>query len=262
MTPEVRDVLTIEPPPPPRPVGAAARRRSWLEARVRSWWLAALVVAAVAAAMAGGQLAASARDRWLLEHGVRVRARIVEAAGYRLKGKTFRPDEHVHFRLEIPLPGRKPHTTERVYLKDQREDLGFGMELDLFVDPANPDRWTDRLEAGFVGDIMPLLPALPVAAVLLAIAWWRRRSVLRVWRDGEALAAAVVDVRKAPTAPLSRVVRFTLRDSRDNRIYRSLVPRRLALLQGGDVFWVVAPPGRPHRAVVAGLYGRGRDCDC
>jgi len=248
------DALGATPTPAPRPITAAARRRSWLEPRVRVWWLAACAVTLVAAVAAGGQLAASARDRWLLTHGVRVKARIVEANGYRLKGKVFGPDEHAHFRLEIPLPGRQSYITDRVYLKDQREDLGYGMEVDLFVDPGDPSRWTDRIEASFLRDIMVLLVTLPAAALLLLAAWWRRRSVLRVWREGLAHMAVVVDVRKAATAPLSRMVCFAVQDSRDNRVYRSLVPRRCGPLAAGDALWVVAPAGRPQRAIVAALY--------
>jgi hypothetical protein len=68
------------------------------------------------------------------------------------------------------------------------------------------------------------------------------------------MEAVVMETRQAPTAPLSRVVFFTLADSRDRRLFKVLVPTKIARYQPGDPFWIIAPPGRADQAIMAALY--------
>ncbi len=145
------------------------------------------------------------------------------------------------------------------YLRDQRKGLAYrampeSSVLEIAVDPNNLSRWTDRLNPSLAGDFLAaiILGPLLVAAVLMTIIM--RGRVLRLWRNGHAMQAVVVETRHAAAAPLSRVVRFTLAESRDRRVLSALVPSRVGELQSGDTFWVVCSGPQAKWALVAGLY--------
>jgi hypothetical protein len=53
------------------------------------------------------------------------------------------------------------------------------------------------------------------------------------------------------------VVRYTLTEGNDRRVFSTLIPVDRAQLQNGDELMLLAPPGRPGRGVVADLYTNG-----
>lgn len=145
-------------------------------------------------------------------------------------------------------------------LKDQRGQLGFDLPpefsvITLSVDPNDFSRWTDRQSASLMEHLLVAIWLLPAAIVLFIVALIHRQQVLRTWRDGQLLAAVVVEARQWALAPRSRLVRFSLRESRDRRIYGALWPNRLGVPQRGEMISLVARPNRPDRALVAQLYG-------
>jgi hypothetical protein len=246
-------LLSQPPAAAPRPLTARVRRRSWIEPRVRAWWMLALVLMVIAGYFVAMQFARSAQDRRLINSGVRVDARVLEANQNPLPHKTYPPEERAIFKLSYQLPGREPvQIISR--LKDQRRPVMTGSTLPLYVDPANPAGWTDRTEVSVVHDALVGIMLLPLAAVMLMVAVIRRMGVLRVWRTGQALQGVVVETGQTATAPLSRVVRFALSDSSDNRVFCALVPARLGALQRGDAIWLIAPSGRPQQALVVAAY--------
>jgi hypothetical protein len=76
--------------------------------------------------------------------------------------------------------------------------------------------------------------------------------VLRTWRDGEAAEAVALETRQSATAPMSRLLRFTVADS--PRVFTLLYPNRAAVPASGETFSIVHPPKRPDRAIAASLY--------
>jgi len=152
-------------------------------------------------------------------------------------------------------------------LKDQRKQLAFFGELPastdlkpeasvitLHVDPEDFSRWTDRQQTTMLQDVFMSLWLLPGAAILLVVAMAMRQRVLRTWRNGQLVAGIVVDSRQSALAPLSRLVRFSPRDSRDQRVFYLLIPSAMGVLQRGSVLWVVAPQGRLDLSIPAALY--------
>jgi hypothetical protein len=230
-----------------------ARRRSWIEPRVRIWWTGALVLLGITAYLVGPRLAGSWRDLSLIRHGVRVEAHIVEAAGNKVVNKLHGPDENVPFKMIYKLPGGESRT---IYdrLKAQKLALAVGMTIPLYVNPANPNEWTDRVEISWAEDALVAIILLPMAVAFVLVALLLRARVLRVWKFGDVIEAVVVETRQAAAAPLSRHVRFVVRAARDRRVFTVTLPTRIANLQPGDAFWIIAPADHPQRALAAGLY--------
>jgi hypothetical protein len=95
--------------------------------------------------------------------------------------------------------------------------------------------------------------------IILAIAGWRRRGVLRTWRDGIRAAGVVVDIKHSAAAPRSRLVRFTFAEGPDRRVLTALYPAGAALPRPGDPLVLLVPLDRPDDAIVADLYARPGD---
>ena len=245
-------ILSVPPPPAPREVTPLVRRRSWMEPRVRVWWMAAAALLIVAGYFVAIQLAKSAQDRSLVKNGTRVQAEVVAANGIARKEYRVEPGTRAVFKLSYRLPGREPGVIES-QLKDQRTSISVGQTIPLYIDPADPRKWTDRMEISLLNDLLVGIMLLPVALIMLGIALATRYAVLRTWRTGVSFPAVVVEMRQTAVAPLSRLVRFTPGGG-DNRVFSTLMPARLGSLSVGDTIWLVAPEWQPGRALVAAAY--------
>ncbi len=242
------------PPPPsaPRAITANARRRSWAEPRVRTWWLLAIVVFLISLWFVGMRVYASQADRWLIHHGVRVEADIIDVEGNTLK-KLYEPELNLPFHMTWRMPDGKVHTVNE-RLKAQRQAIGPGKKVPLYVDPNNPNHWTDRVEISWAEDTLVGMLFLPIVLLLLAISIFNRFQTLAAWKNGPAMHATVVEIKQSATAPKSRILRMVLGHYHDQRIFTTLIPTRRARYQAGDVVWVVIPSTTPRWAILAELY--------
>jgi hypothetical protein len=129
-----------------------------------------------------------------------------------------------------------------------------GDVIKVHVDPKDPTVWTDRKEPPALGGKMlaPLLLLPAVLVSLLATAWLRGR-VAKLWTNGEARQAIVIDAKQSPLAPLSSLARCALVEG-DNRLISVTVPHRLGKVSKGRTLWIVTAPGNPQRAVAAAVF--------
>jgi hypothetical protein len=240
------------PPQPPRAITKNARRRSWAEPRVRNWVLMAVVIFLIALWFVGLRIYASWSDRWLIKHGVRVEADIIDVDGNTLK-KLYEPELNLPFHMSFRMPdGRFHMVNER--LKAQRQAIGPGKKVPLYVDPNNLNHWTDRVEISWLEDSLVGILLLPTFFLLLGVALFNRMKILQAWENGHAIHASVVEIKQSATAPMSRVLRMVLGHYHDQRIFTTLIPTRLARYQPGDVVWVIIPSTTPRWAILAELY--------
>jgi hypothetical protein len=248
------------PPDPPRELTPLVRRRAWTEPRVRLWWLFALGVLLVS------ELSTWWSERRLLTSGVQVKA-VITSAQDKLNHITV-PDKNMPSdsvcTLEFTLDG-KPHTVRGV-LAEHRErgssiTTGPKHPVALRVDPADPQRWTDRtvMPALAARQFIGALIGAPVAALLALLAVLKRRATTAVWRSGPAGPALVLGVGQTPVAPRSRSVRCTAADSNDKRVFTVYLPAGAAPVEGGDLLWVVRPAGRSSPVYAAGWFLRDGD---
>jgi len=243
----------VAPPPAvPRAITPNARRRSWAEPRVRNWWLMAIAIFGVALWLVGVRVYGSQSDRWLINHGVRVEADILDVDGNTLK-KQYSPEENLPFHLSWRMPDGKIHAVNE-RLKAQRTALGPGKKVPLYVDPNNPNHWTDRVEISWAEDTLVGMLLFPTILLMLGIAFFNRRNVLQAWKNGHAIHASIVEVKQSATAPLSRVLRLVLANYHDQRIFTTLIPTKRAHYQAGDIVWVIIPSTTPRWAILAELY--------
>jgi hypothetical protein len=245
-------------PPVPRPVTRRAARRAWGEARVRFWWTSALAVLLVAAYIAAGGIREALKLRRVVRDGVDV-----TATAWRVQGVTA--SDNANFGVQrdqsVPVDFRATLPDGRTiefggYLPAANKWIKVNQKVKLRVDPDDPSNWTEQANPRSWWHVtgIALFIVLPIAAVLLGIALWRRRAVLDVWRRGEPAEGIVLDVRNPAAAPRSRVVHFSLADGRDRRVFKMLYPLRAGLPHKGQALNLLTLPDRPQGAIVADLY--------
>ena len=239
----------------PRRVTPRAARRAWAEAPVQFWWKSAIVIAAVAIGVGAGAAWKAVRERWLLENGLEVNAKIIAVRGITRLGYALPRDDNI----PVTLRWTKPDGVENLVETSLPMGKGYakvGEDLPIRVDPDDASNWvevTDILPWWRVLTI-PLLMMLPISILLMAIALIKRWGVLKVWRVGHETDGVVVDLRNASTAPRSRVVRYTVPTSTDKRIFRMLYPIGPGLPQKGETFRLLALRDKPKHAIAAALF--------
>jgi hypothetical protein len=255
---ENEQAVTDPLPPVPRPITARAASRAWAEQSVQMWWKSALAVAIVMAGVTAMQLRDHLRRKNLLEHGLPVKATVIELDGRKISTGSFQPmrDVELPVKLRGTLPDGRPFEFDG-NLPTAEGKAQLGADLDLRVDPQDHSRWIEvGKQRPLTQTLMAVYLLLPVVFLLLALAWWRRNGVLKVWENGRLREAVVVDCRHSPLAPRSRVCRYTLADGEDRRVFQTLYPTRLGVPQRGDVLHMLVLHDQPGRAVVADLYVR------
>ncbi len=247
------------PPPPaaPRPVTRQAARAAWFEHSVRSWWLLALLFMLAVLVLGFEQYTNASRAVWLFEHGEKVDA-LIEEVGEFVKRPNFVRQ------VDDPWPVTFSFTTndQKVHrLRTKPNELTYTVhplqKVPLHVDPADPDnRFTFRTTKPSAMGIELSIPLafLTVALFFFAISWVLRRRVLATWKDGMALEAVVIEIRRAATAPLSQHLRCIVGAQGSGNVIDVLIPKRLAILQPGDALWLVLKRRGSARALPAMRY--------
>ena len=236
-------------PDPPRPLTSHVRRGLWTEPHVRFWWLLTLVVLGIGVYVGGRQWLVWSREVRLIRGGRVVEAEIMTAAGLSSRWQQLPPDSVVTLRYEVD--GKV--YDKLGFLKGRTEFIRVHSKVPIRVDPADPDQWTARtVPAALLQELTGAIVVLPVFVVLAVVSLLQHARLGRVWRDGEAARAIVVESRQTALAPRSRLVRCTPADAGDNRVVQVYVPASTAAgLHAGDELWLLFPPGRRGRPVAA-----------
>lgn len=233
-------------PAPPRTTGPRVRRRSWAEPRVRSLWLAAVASLVIAAYLLASRYLEWRKDARLVHQGLPVSANIRQTATETLRGKTQPANSIVT--LDYTVNGRA-YVAQGV-LRGRTLEFKVGDDVPIRVDPADPSRWTGATEVPPLGPgLIPGLIVLPVVGIFALASLLARARLLRLWRDGQAVEALVLESRQTALAPRSRAVRCTPADPDDRRVLDVYVPHTLAGLRRGDALRVLVPAGRTSPAV-------------
>jgi hypothetical protein len=240
------------PPGPPRPLTPRVSRRAWAEPHVRFWWVLTLVLLGIGAYVGGSHWLAWSREVRMIRSGRVVDAEILTAGGLSSRWQQLPPDSIVTLRYEVD--GKTYDQTG--YLKGRTEFILVHSKVPVRVDPADPNLWTARtVPASLAQELTGALVVLPAFLALAAVSLVLRARTARVWRDGDARRAIVVESRQTALAPRSRLVRCTPADAGDNRVVQVYVPAGAAAgLHAGDELWLLFPPGRRGRPVAAAWF--------
>ncbi|HVT91104.1 MAG TPA: DUF3592 domain-containing protein [Tepidisphaeraceae bacterium] len=242
-------------PPVPRPLNARASRRAWNELPVRIWVLLTVAVALATVYVTVTRLQQALNDRRLIEQGLLVHAKVVAVNGSPTP-KRWPRNEQMTATIDFTLPSGQP-IHESIDLEARPDAyLQVGTEVQIRVDPDNPQRWTEQEKAQPWSHEM-VIPAglVPVIFLLSIISILQRRRVLTVWREGTLAKGTVVRAQHSAAAPMSRIVHFTFSDTDDRRVWKVLVPASFGIPRKGDSISVIFPQGNPRRAIAATPYG-------
>lgn len=237
----------------PRPVTARARRRAWAEANVRLWWMSALAIGFVAAWLVSAEVIDGLSKRARLRSGIPVVATIDTVAGKAVRTR----GTPMNVRLRYTVKGADIVDTQEKTIEatSGADVIRGGDTLPIRVDPNDLTQWIeDRPPPSMLGSLGISLAILPIALLLLLVAFVKRNSVLGVWRDGQPDVATVVSHKSSSLSPASQLLSVTLDGDASKRVVTLLHPRRLGRLNPGDILAVVAPPGKPQRAIETAAY--------
>ena len=240
-------------PPIPRPITRQARRRSWAEMPVRVWIILTLAVAFVTIYFTITRIKEALDNRWLVDHGVDVNATFVEVSGDPVPKRRLR-NETMPSTVKFTYGGKE--YTQQLEL-DPKPGIAavVGTTIALKVDPNDPMQLMEvTVPPPWSHELAIVAALIPVLILVVLMILWKRRGVLRVWRNEPLVEAIVVELRQSPVAPMSRVVRFTLAQGGGQRIWSTLMPASAGIPEIGQHFWIICPPNNPGKAIVAGLY--------
>lgn len=244
-------------PRPPRPVTRRAARRSWNERTPRVWLILLLLVTATTAFFVVDRVVKASHERRLIQSGRTVFAKLESIESSTVLGRAFSRRDPLPVTLLIPPPEGSSDPPRRV---DGRLTGGIdgmvkiGDDLEIRVDPNDPTRWTDRTQPKpWSTELTVAYGLMPLVCLLGVVALLARTRVLNVWRNGQEAIGTVIDATQSAIAPMSRIVRFVLSDSDDNRVYTVLCPAD-EVPAPGEPIALLYPRGNPGRAIVARLY--------
>lgn len=216
--------------------------RAATEPRVRGWWLVVAGLLAAALYVVGTAYWSWRTENQLIDHGTPVTALIVGGSGMRAAGSVHAPEASVGLKYEV----NGVDYLNYGYLGGRKDPIVVGTNVDIRVDPADPNVWTARTEPApllkqFVA-VWTLLPLTLLAFLGGGWAWWR---TLSLYRKGRRDIALVVDVRHASLAPASRLVRCTIPDATEaERVVTIYVPRGVRPRPGDELHVVHNDRGR------------------
>ncbi len=228
------------------------KRRAWRERHVRLWVVLGLALLGVTLYYGGSRSWWWWREKRLIENGVKVQAEVMSPyAGVDWPaGKVLSPDTPVDIKYTA---GGKEHRPYGL-LAGRKEQIKTRTMVPIYVDRSDPTRWTARTEpARLSGELLGAFMLAPGAVLLLVVAWWKRRQVLRVYRDGEAVLAEVMGVGQTPSAPFSRLIRCAMDRGQGVTLVKTILPASKRITPGG-LIWLIVPPGKSEPAIAAALF--------
>ncbi|MBC8105783.1 MAG: hypothetical protein H7Z14_04265 [Anaerolineae bacterium] len=252
---DARDGHDASPPlpPVPREITARARRRSWHERPVRIWIALTLLVAGTTIYFAIRDISTARRERWLIFEGKKVLANVQSVD--ESMGRSFPLDQPRRLRLTYITPEGEPIELDVTTPGRERGRIQSGDKIDLRTDPADPQNVTlQTVPRSWIASLAVVCLLAPLAILLAIITYIQRSRVLGVWQNGEPAVGTVVDTHRSGIAPASDIVRFTVDDHEDRRIFTTLYPHAAGTLQAGDEMALVMHKNSPGKAILAELY--------
>jgi hypothetical protein len=245
----------LELPRAPRTITPRARRRSWNEKQVRLWLILTALVAGATTYFAIRDISAARYERRLIFHGTKVIATVLSVDEYERPGRGFPLEQPRRVRMQYQTPAGEDVIVQFTTPGRERGRIEVDNEIELRVDPDDPDIVTmQTTPRSWISSLTVVILLAPIALLLAIVTLVIRKGVLNVWTNGEPAIGTVVDTHRSGIAPRSEIVRFTVNDIEDRRVFSTLYPHSHGQLQQGDELALVMPKNAPAKAIAAELY--------
>ena len=247
-----------KPLPPPRPLSRPLRYRALTAKPVSILLLTCAIII-----LACTYTARTPFDQWKRIRGLKKIGRsataVVTDISRRLPAQERgAPSEYLTFEFR-PAPDAQLIIGERLRSLFMHLDNPpqIHSKLDLLYDPANPSDFfcpesDDRSLASRLG---VQIIFLVIAGLLGLIAALRYRALLDVICSAPAQLGTLVQVRTSAQGAFSRLVVVAFEFDSRSFALKTVVPARLAqFLSIGDSVWILVPPRKPNRAIIAAAF--------
>jgi hypothetical protein len=222
---------------------------------VRFWWLVGTFFLAVSLWFLGHGIYTWHHENWLLVSGTPVPATVDEVGSGGnetggIKGKSQPPDGRVvaHYVID-------GQTHQLVgWLKGRTEWIVIGSDVPIRVNPADADDWTGITSPiSIIGEdeVKHGLGMLPIALVLAVVVTILRSRMLRLWTEGQAVEATVIEARTSAMAPTLRELRCAPNLEGQHRVQRVFAPAALGKIVAGDRVWILCEPNEKWAVAAA-----------
>ena len=249
--------LSDPPAPPPRPLTGHLRYRALAAKPVSMLLLTSLIIVLACAYTARHHFRDWARIRRLKTIGRSVEAVVTDIFRARPRGERGAALEYVQFEFHpLQAPQTEPVTGRRLHSLFN-EPLRLGSRLTVAYDPAKPEEFfcPQVDDSSVVVRLSVQLVFLIAVALLLFLAVVRYFILLNVAGHAPAHPGTIAAVRTSAQGAFSRLVVFTFRFADRTFVLKRVVPVRLTQrFSVGDPVWLLVPPRRPSRAIIAAAF--------
>ncbi len=244
-----------KPLSPPRPLTGSLRCRVLAAKPVSMFLLTSLIILLGCAYTARPPFNEWLRIRRLKSIGRTATAEVTDISRRLPAKERGVPSEYVTFEFQA-APDTLPIVGERLrsLFKHQVQTT---TKLDVRYDPKNPSDFfcLQSDDHSLVWRLNLQITFLAIAALLLLIAALRYRALLNTICNAPALLGTLVELRTSAQGAFSRLVVVTFEFNSRTFVLKTVVPARLAYsLSIGDSVYLLVPPRRPNRAVLAGAF--------
>ena len=249
---------TEKPLPPPRPLSRPLRYRALAAKPVSMLLLTCAIIFIGCVYTARTPFGEWLRIRRLKKEGQSATATVTEISKRLPRKERGAPSEYVTFEFR-PAPDAQLIIDERLRSLFMHLDNPprIGSKLDLLYDPDNPSDFfcpqtDDRSLASHLG---VQIVFLVIVGILLLIAALRYRALLNVIANAPAQLGTLVQVRTSAQGAFSRLVVVAFEFNARSFALKTVVPVRLTQsLSIGDSVWLLVPPRKPNRAIIAAAF--------
>ena len=247
--------ISDTPPPPPRPITAHVRYRALAAKPVSILLLACSIIVVACAYTARGHFHEWSRINRLKDVGQSTQAVVTEIALRRPRGQRGAAREYAIFQFTPAGDSQTEPVVNQQRLHSLFDKpLKSGSQITVTYDPADPENFfcpaTD--DRSLANQLSVQIVFLIIAALLMLLAVLRYFALLIVVRNAPAHSGTVAEIRSSAQGAFSRLVVLTLQIEDSPLIIKRVVPMRLAhRFCVGDSIWLLTPPAKPSRAIIA-----------
>ena len=247
-----------KPLPSPRPLSRPLRYRALAAKPVSMLLLTCAIIFIGCVYTARTPFGEWLRIRRLKKIGRSATAIVTEISKRLPRKERGAPSEYVTFEFR-PAPDAQTIIGERLRSLFMHLDNPpqIHSKLDLLYDPANPSDFfcPESDDRSLASHLSVQIAFLLIAGVVLLIAALRYRVLLNVICSAPAQLGTLVQVRTSAQGAFSRLVVVAFEFDSRSFALKTVVPARLAqFLSIGDSVWILVPPRKPNRAIIAAAF--------